>query len=155
MLLTEYMAKLNYTLKEYNIRHNVESYNSPLAITEDFNQYRYAMILVLKEYIDRYVNMDETIDAINDDTLEIEWKDNHWDHNDKFDYVRQEFVRVILDILSDDESVFLPSLAWSNHLEHTGGYLLKDHGKWIGLKPSDIDTISQSSLVEVFPDTFD
>lgn len=156
MLLKEYMGKLESALTKYQREHNTEEYDYPLKITEDFNQYRYAMILVLKEYIDRYVESDGDIVEIDDETYDIQWDDDIWYHDGtgKFDMVRQEFVRVIMEIMSNDESVYLPSLAWSNHLEHTGGFLLRDHGNWIGLEYKDVDEISQKSLSEVFPEVF-
>lgn len=154
MFLEEYIRRLDKAQKTFESEHGTNEWSHPLAITESFEQYRYAMILVLREYIDMYVKGDTYIESIDSNDYTIHWRDDKWS-NPRFDDVRQEFIRIILEILSPDESVFLPALAWSNHLEHTGGMLLKDHGNWAGLKEDDIDTISQNSLSVVFPDIFD
>jgi hypothetical protein len=153
MLLKEYQVLVENEIMHYERAHDTYGYTHPLDILNDFNQYRYAMILVLKGYLDEYLF--DAVDVLNidDTTYQIEWEYPDWSGD--FDAVRQEFVRIILEIMDTDDSVSLPALAWSNHLQHVDGTLLQDHGSYfVGLDREAIDNVSQMSLDVVFPDIF-
>ena len=92
------------------------------------------------------------------------------DHADEnWNRVVAAMLEVLIDMLNDDQEVYMLSVSWSIHLAHlagangiqfeygrtgnTTGSILVDHGKPYGITYELIDKISNGSIDAIFPDS--